>query len=76
MKALAKALSLRCIKPRGAIYTSGFADDMEFTKALISEASVFVLPGQCFQAPNFIRIVFCAPQFVLSEAFHCIRRAV
>lgn len=82
VKALAKAPGLRCIAPQGAMYTMaeidsellGFADDMEFTKALLREESVFVLPGQCFQAPNFIRIVFCAPQFVLSEAFHRIRR--
>jgi hypothetical protein len=23
---------------------------------------VFVLPGSCFQAPNFFRVVFCAPK--------------
>lgn len=82
VKALAKAPGLRCIPPQGAMYTMveidsellGFSDDMEFTKALLREESVFVLPGQCFNAPNFVRIVFCAPQYVLSEAFHRIRR--
>lgn len=82
VKALQEAPGIRCIAPQGAMYTMaeldtqllGFKDDMEFTKTLLKEESVFVLPGQCFQAPNFIRIVFCAPQFVLSEAFHRMRR--
>lgn len=82
VKALANAPGLRCIAPQGAMYVMievdcemlGFEDDMHFTRALLEEQSVFVLPGQCFQAPNFIRIVFSAPQTILSEAFSRIRR--
>ncbi len=81
VKALASAPGMRCIEPQGSMYTMveidanllGFEDDMHFTKALLQEESVFVLPGQCFQAPNFVRIVFCAPHVILSEAFHRIR---
>jgi tyrosine aminotransferase len=30
---------------------------------------VFVLPGACFGAPNFFRVVFTAPEAKLAEAF-------
>lgn len=81
VQALAKAPGVRCIEPQGSMYTMvevdvkmlGFDDDMHFTKKLLEEEAVFVLPGQCFQAPNFVRVVFCAPKVVLSEAFHRIR---
>lgn len=68
---------LRVIQPQGAMYAMleidaaklGVEDDMDFVKKLLSEESVFVLPGQCFQAKNFVRIVFSAPKAVLAEAF-------
>ncbi len=41
---------------------------MEFSTRLLNEEFVFVLPGQCFQAPNFFRIVFCASLPALREA--------
>lgn len=77
VKSLEKTAGLRCIRPQGAMYAMievdvnrmGFSDDMEFTKKLLEEEAVFVLPGQCFQAPNFVRIVFSAPREVLAEAF-------
>jgi tyrosine aminotransferase len=43
-------------------------DDVEFSTRLLNEEFVFVLPGQCFQAPNFFRIVFCASLPALREA--------
>ena len=46
----------------------GVADDIEFSQKLLREQSVFVLPGQCFRAPNFFRIVFCATPAMLTEA--------
>lgn len=81
VQSLAKAKGLRVIEPQGAMYVMvevdvgllGFKDDMEFTEKLMEEESVFVLPGQCFQATNFVRIVFSAPQEVLSDAFFRIR---
>lgn len=68
---------LRCIKPQGAMYAMvmidvkklGLKDDMEFVEKLLQEEAVFALPGQCFQAPNFIRVVFSAPRDVLAQAF-------
>lgn len=81
VRLLDKTTGLRCIRPQGAMYAMvevdvkrmGFGDDMEFTKKLLEEEAVFVLPGQCFQAPNFVRVVFSAPREVLAEAFERIR---
>lgn len=81
VQALSTAKGLRVIEPQGAMYVMaeidvemlGLKDDMEFTEKLMEEESVFVLPGQCFQAANFVRIVFAAPQAVLSDAFFRIR---
>lgn len=81
MQALAGARGLRLIEPQGAMYAMaevdvgllGFKDDMEFTEKLLEEEAVFVLPGCCFQAKNFVRIVFAAPKQTLSEAFFRMR---
>ncbi len=35
------------------------ADDVDFTQKLLSEESVFVLPGRIFHMPNFVRLVIC-----------------
>jgi tyrosine aminotransferase len=69
---------LNVITPRGAMYLmvqilpgvfADIADDVEFSQRLIAEESVMVLPGQCFGAPNFFRIVFCPPLEKLEEAY-------
>jgi tyrosine aminotransferase len=88
MAGLADCVGLTCVPPQGSMYLMakvdtkqlGFADDLEFTKELRTEESVFVLPGQCFLAPDYVRIVFCAPPEVLREATDrikafCARRA-
>lgn len=81
-KSVCDIIEQRCpglcvIKPQGAMYLMvridierfpSFSDDRQFAEALIAEQQVVVLPGACFQAPNFFRIVFCAPESVLSEA--------
>lgn len=67
---------LKCLRPEGAMYMMvevdvkrmGLQDDMDFVERLLEEESVFVLPGRCFEMPNFVRIVFAAPKEVLSEA--------
>lgn len=73
---LSKVKGLEPIKPDGAMYimvkittNNTISDDLSFTKLLLKDQSVFVLPGQCFGATNFIRIVFCPPINVLEEAF-------
>ncbi|GJQ12422.1 hypothetical protein GpartN1_g4213.t1 [Galdieria partita] len=80
---LSKIRGLSCTSaPQGSMYcmvhvdsqSMGFQDDMEWATQLLAEESVLVLPGQCFQAPHFFRIVYCAPKAVLNEAFSRIRR--
>ena len=66
--------------PQGAMYAMvgidtsrlDIQDDMDFTKLLLKEENVFVLPGQAFgvdssQRPVF-RVVFCSSVDMLSEA--------
>lgn len=47
----------------------GFQNDLDFTEKLVSEESVFCLPGQCFKYPNYFRIVFTAPKEKLEIAY-------
>ena len=47
----------------------GIKDDADFSDKLLSEEAVFVLPGQCFGIANFFRVVYCAPQEKLAEAY-------
>jgi tyrosine aminotransferase len=68
--------------PQGAMYvmvtldTSCFdqsiQDDLDFTKLLLKEENVFVLPGRAFgvDSPSFtvVRVVFCASVDLLREA--------
>jgi len=55
-------------------------DDVAFAGALLEEESVVVLPGKCFCAPGYFRVVYAAPPAVLDEAWarigaFCKRRA-
>lgn len=57
------------------------SDDVALAGALLQEESVAVLPGRCFRAPGFFRVVFAAPAEVLEEAWDrieafCRRRCV
>jgi tyrosine aminotransferase len=45
-----------------------FKSDLEFIEDLVSEQSVFCLPGQCFNYPNSMRLVLTLPQEMLQEA--------
>lgn len=54
------------------VFDSSIQDDMDFTKLLLKEENVFVLPGRAFgvdasQRPVF-RVVFCASVAMLVEA--------
>mmetsp|Transcript_39685 Transcript_39685/g.73116 ORF Transcript_39685/g.73116 Transcript_39685/m.73116 type:complete len:444 (+) Transcript_39685:33-1364(+) len=76
---LSKAHGLKVIEPKGAMYMmvqvlpelfdEAVGDDKDFAQKLLEEESVFVLPGSCFGAPNFFRVVFTAPQEKLGEAY-------
>eukprot|EP01080_Neovahlkampfia_damariscottae_P000708 gene708-8960_t len=76
---LSKVKGLSIIKPHGALYAmvkidvsmfiDEIQDDVSFSKQLLKEESVMVLPGQCFNIHNFFRIVLCATEEKLRESF-------
>ena len=63
--------------PQGAMYLMvkidlealRMADDVEFSRKLQAETGVGVLPGSCFGAPGFCRIVTAAPASELEQAW-------
>lgn len=76
-EALSNVCGLRPIMPQGAMYIMvgidmdrfpKFKSDMEFTECLVTQQSVFCLPAQCFEYPNYFRIVLTVPEDKLSEA--------
>jgi tyrosine aminotransferase len=46
----------------------GYQTDLQIVEALVSEQSVFCLPGKCFNIPDFFRIVLTVPKEMLLEA--------
>ncbi|XP_045542086.1 tyrosine aminotransferase [Papilio machaon] len=74
---LLRAPGLRPIMPQGAMYMMieikishfpEFKNDLQFVERMVSEQSVFCLPGRCFEYPNFMRIVLTVPEDILREA--------
>jgi tyrosine aminotransferase len=74
--ACAAVPGLTCIRPQGAMYVMvriqldrfpQFASDAAFAQALLTEENVMVLPGSCFKAHGFFRVVFCAPMPTIDE---------
>lgn len=70
---------LECAPPQGAYYVMtditgfGFADDLEFTKFLIREIGVAVVPGSSFfhdksAGKNLVRFCFCKKDETLEAA--------
>jgi len=64
--------------PQGSMYfmcridvarLKGIESDVDFAGQLLQEESVAVLPGACFHAPNFFRVVFAAPANTIELAF-------
>lgn len=77
---ISKIPGLKVVRPQGAMYcmvgievdkfdNSLISDDVTFSKMLLKEESVLVLPGQCFRMSNFFRIVLCPPLPKLKEAY-------
>jgi aminotransferase len=69
----------RCFRPRGAYYVMtdigafGFADDLAFTKYLVSEIGVAAVPGSSFyrdpkDGAQQVRFAFCKRDETLDEA--------
>jgi len=65
------------VMPQGAMYMMvkvdmsrfpGISSDLQFVERMVSEESVFCLPGRCFNYPNYIRIVLTVPGPLLEEA--------
>eukprot|EP01059_Diplonema_ambulator_P005198 TRINITY_DN1494_c0_g1_i1.p1 TRINITY_DN1494_c0_g1~~TRINITY_DN1494_c0_g1_i1.p1 ORF type:complete len:408 (+),score=149.69 TRINITY_DN1494_c0_g1_i1:61-1284(+) len=76
--AMAAIDGLTPVKPQGAMYVMvgidiarfpGFPSEIEFSKELLREQAVMVLPGSCFMMPNYFRIVFTKPAEKLQEAY-------
>jgi tyrosine aminotransferase len=76
-RALSDAPGLHLCPPAGAMYImikldldrfSSVAGDVEFCSLLLQQENVVLLPGSCFGAPGYVRIVYCAPPAVLEEA--------
>ena len=69
---------LRPVMPSGAMYmmvgidragfSKDFNNDLEIVEAMVTEQSVFCLPGKCFNIPNFFRIVLTVPGNLMAEA--------
>ncbi|KAI5632240.1 aminotransferase class I and II domain-containing protein [Phthorimaea operculella] len=80
---LKRVPGLRPIMPQGAMYMMveikmalfpRFKTELQFVEAMVSEQSVFCLPGQCFAYPNYMRLVLTVPEDILREA--CNRIAI
>lgn len=63
--------------PQGSMYLmvhfdpKSFPDidgDLDFTSKLMNEESVLVLPGKCFDFPNYFRLCLTVPTNVMEEA--------
>jgi len=72
-------VGFRCFRPRGAYYVMtdirafGYADDLAFTKYLISEIGVAAVPGSSFyrnpkDGAQQVRFAFCKRDETLAEA--------
>lgn len=68
---------IKPIMPDGAMYMMigididcfpGYTSDLDIVKDLVKEQSVFCLPGQCFDFPQYIRIVLTVPENMIVEA--------
>ncbi|CAB3230886.1 unnamed protein product [Arctia plantaginis] len=71
------APGLRPIMPQGAMYMMveikmslfpTFKNELQFVERMVAEQSVFCLPGQCFEYPNYMRLVLTVPEDIMQEA--------
>ncbi|CAA3033088.1 tyrosine aminotransferase, partial [Olea europaea subsp. europaea] len=79
---LSRVPGLRPVMPQGAMYMMvgidmdmfpEFGTDLELVNQLVCEESVFVLPGQCFDFPGYVRLVLTVPEPQLRAACSRIR---
>jgi tyrosine aminotransferase len=77
LKRAAAIPGLHPITPQGAMYMltridvekMDVEDDVDFCKKMLAEESVGLLPGSCFGADNFFRVVVCPPEDKLCVAW-------
>ena len=70
---LADVPELTPITPHGAMYCliklpETLEDDVKFCEDLAADQSVVILPGKCFHAPGYVRVVLCCAQPDMAEA--------
>ncbi|XP_026468474.1 tyrosine aminotransferase-like [Ctenocephalides felis] len=65
------------VMPQGAMYMMigldmenfpEYKTEMDLVQELVKEQSVFCLPGQCFEYPNYMRMVLTVPEEMIEEA--------
>lgn len=68
---------LKPVMPDGAMYMMigididnfpEYDNELDLVQELVKEQSVLCLPGQCFDYPNYIRIVLTVPEDLIWEA--------
>jgi len=85
MLAALEEAGFRCFKPRGAYYIMtdisgfGFSDDLEFTRHLVKDIGVAVVPGSSFYSDpssgrQQVRFTFCKTDATLDEAARRLRK--
>jgi len=71
---LSQIPGLKPLKPQGAMYmmvgfdAQMFGEETKFMQGLITEESVYSLPGSAFCLPNWFRLVLTYPEEVTREA--------
>ncbi|HLY61763.1 MAG TPA: aminotransferase class I/II-fold pyridoxal phosphate-dependent enzyme [Terriglobia bacterium] len=87
MLGVLEGAGFRCFKPRGAYYIMtdisdfGFDDDVEFTRHLVKDIGVAVVPGSSFYSlpssgSRQVRFTFCKTDATLDEAAKRLRKLV
>jgi len=65
------------VMPRGAMYMMvgidmarfpEFTNDLQIVEAMVTEQSVFALPGKCFDIANYLRLVLTVPGDMMRQA--------
>ncbi|KAG8306425.1 hypothetical protein J6590_047834 [Homalodisca vitripennis] len=78
-KMLSEIPGLKPTMPQGAMYMMvginmnqfpTMTSTLDFVEKLVSEESVFCLPGECFGYPGYIRLVITVPEPEIQEACH------
>ncbi|XP_043213359.1 tyrosine aminotransferase-like isoform X1 [Amphibalanus amphitrite] len=76
-KRLSEIKGLKPVMPSGAMYMMvgidmarlpEFETDLQVVEAMVTEQSVFCLPGKCFDLANYVRLVLTVPQQFMHEA--------